>query len=121
MADTKAKRGDLVVTRQDSIGYGGTRDTTSYYVGMVTSINRAGIVQAYKRPGAGAAVRRGVGYGFGSGTPLIVSQDEINVDRAWRAVNRHSYSGHPGQFQPYDTLDEVKAALRPYRRSLRGT
>ena len=122
MADAKARRGDIVVTKHTQIGYGGTADTTDYRIGIVTSVNRAGIVQAYRTP-SGEIIRRSPRYPqvfFGT-DPMIVGQNEVNVDKAWAAVRKHHYPGYPNQPMPYDSLDEVRSTLRRFRTSPSAT
>lgn len=90
----------------------GHRSHDEFTVGVVTNITRDGQVKAY-RP-----------VGWDSPLPLarmgrqlqqtyLMPQTQIDVLGAQKAASEHTW---PGGTTPryYDTLDEVKAALRPH-------
>lgn len=113
----KARRGDLVVvhtTHHDYIiGVGeGVRSHDEFTVGVVTSITREGLVKAY----------RPVGYD----SPILLAhlsrqlqqtylmpQTRVDVAGALKTAAAHTWPGHDYS-RYYDTLDEVKVALRPH-------
>jgi hypothetical protein len=109
---TRAKRGDLVVVVRKSrdfvIGQG-SQERTDIHVGIATSVSREGLVKTYR------------GGLIDSATPVghdqvyVVSAKEIDVERAYAAAREHAYPGHPDQAMPFDSLEEVKALLRPFR------
>jgi hypothetical protein len=119
--EPSARRGDLVVVHTTHLHYivgEGNRSHDEFAVGVVTNITRGGLVKAY----------RPVGYD----TPVLIerlgrqlqqvylmARSRIDVDAALDTARRHTW---PGYDQPryYDTLGEVKDALRPHLHSTLG-
>lgn len=116
MSETqKARRGDLVVVhtlhRYYVIGQG-QQSHDEFTVGVVTNITRDGAVKAY-RP-AGFSEPLPLAYlGRALQQMYLVPQSRIDVPAALKAAEAHTW---PGNDYPryYDTLDEVKDALRPH-------
>jgi hypothetical protein len=119
-----ARRGDLVVIhlRHRDWTAGQPREYDGFWVGQVTSVTRAGLVRLYRPAGTFAWDSDGRGRPD-RGQPLpslwferaaIKSQTEIDVPGALATAACHTWPGHEGQVRGFDTLAEVKAALRPH-------
>jgi hypothetical protein len=115
-----ARRGDLVVVEETTVTHMiGARSaaTTRYTVAVVTSVTRDGAVKSlredHRAAGTGAVreVRR-----MGPRVRLLTfPKDQIDVAAAQQAARDHTWPG--GQpSRPFDTLDEVRDALRPFLR-----
>lgn len=127
----KAKRGDLVViharnTRSDLGSAAGSLTTDRFTVGIVTNITRDGMVKGYKEVGYGGSLYqlkidlksprlRDRPTGFVALN--VMSQERIDVQAAIEAAteNRWSVGGTKGK--PFDSLEALKAALRPCART----
>lgn len=119
-----ARRGDLVVIclRHRDWTAGQPREYDDFWVGQVTSVTRAGLVRLYRPAGTFAWDTDGRGRPD-RGQPLpslwfewaaIKSQKEIDVQGALATAACHVWAGHEGHVRGYDTLKEVRAALRPH-------
>jgi hypothetical protein len=119
-----ARRGDLVVIclRHRDWTAGQPREYDDFWLGQVTSVTRAGLVRLYRPAGTFAWDTDGRGRP-GRGQPLpslwfewaaIKSQKEIDVQGALATAACHVWAGHEGHVRGYDTLKEVRAALRPH-------
>jgi hypothetical protein len=117
VSTVKAKRGDLAVlvtsTRDFYIGEG-ARERTSVDVCEVTNVTRDGIAKRV-RPARYDTPIELARYPHRHQV-FIVPATEIDVPAALTAAAANPWpSGHAGM--PYGSLDEVKAVLRPLRRS----
>jgi hypothetical protein len=116
---TPAKRGDLIAIRTERHDYvvgKETEMTITVEIGVVTSVTRDGVVKAAVVP-----------YGPESNGQVdltrpnhrrsisIVPQDKIDVRDALATYRQHTWPGHRST-QPYASLDEARAALRPHLR-----
>lgn len=110
---TAAKRGDLVViesTHTDFVIGSGSSKRQTFEIGIVTSIDRQGIVQRIKD--AWGSPRRLYSWE----RVYIASKTSVHAEQAHEAAQtQHTYPGHPGQPMPFASLDEAKAFLTPYR------
>lgn len=119
-----ARRGDLVVIhlRHREWKDGQPREYDDFWVGQVTSVTREGLVRLYRAAGTFAWDSDGRGRSD-RGRPLpslwfewaaVKSQKEIDVQGALATAACHVWPGHEGHVRGYDTLAEVKTALRPH-------
>ena len=110
----KARRGDLVVIERKTsyvTTSDGWHESTEYDVGIVTSITRDGLVKACKTRYADSVPMDHI---HGYLRSFIVPQSEIDVVSAVEAARANEWSsGHTGK--PFDSLDEVRDVLRPFK------
>jgi hypothetical protein len=113
----KAKRGDLAVvvtTRRDYVIGRGSQESVDVDVCEVVSITRDGIVKAVHKASWGTIVK--MARWVHPHQVHIVPKTEIDVAAAMEAAAANPWpSGHAGM--PYGSLGEVKAVLRPLRRT----
>ena len=58
------------------------------------------------------------GYRMGAkGRVLVIQSDRIDKADVLRVAREHHWPGHADQPMPFDSLDELRDALRPYLRS----
>jgi hypothetical protein len=119
-----ARHGYLVVIhlRHHEWKDGQPREYDDFWVGQVTSVTRAGLVRLYRPAGTFAWDTDGRGRP-NRGQPLpslwfewaaIKSQKEVDVAGALATAACHTWEGHEGHVRGYDTLKEIRAALRPH-------
>lgn len=119
MTDTavRTRRGDLAIIERVNVSHSttGRTETTEYAVMVVSNLTREGRIKAVKDPRWGddayaQPLERIVGFQ----RILTVPQTEIDVTAAIATARAHVY---PGSTTPraYDSLDDVRAALRPHR------
>lgn len=120
----KAKRGDLVVIQckdLDSIASKG-RDHDRFTVGIVTNITRDGLVKGYQEIGYAGSLyqmkidvksprRHDKPVGFVK--MYVQSQGQIDVQAALEAAKENRWSVGGTQGMPFDSIEAVKAALKP--------
>ena len=120
---TRARRGDLVVVHQhhrDAMQHGDPREYDTFTVGVVTSVTRDGKVKMFKeagrvdepgwqgRPDRGQALPTA-----GFAQALVRSAADIDVPGALATAACRTWE-NTCSVRPYDTLDEVRAALSPH-------
>lgn len=116
MTATPAKRGDLAIIESRHTYYvigQGTTVHNEFTVCEVTSIKRDGSVRAVRSVNLGEStidLARWTGYQ----RIYLVSKARINVADALAAARRNTWPGHSDHPKCYDTLNEVKEALRPH-------
>jgi hypothetical protein len=115
----RAARGDLIVVeRTTSVTFHAptfrTERRVEYVVGRVTNITRDGLVKKYAPVGLGEAP---VELRTGDRT-RIAAKASIDVDGALDAARAHHYDGHPNHPKPFDSLEEVRALLAPFRKEV---
>lgn len=113
------RRGDLVVIAQEHSAHytkGGARTYTTFEIGVITSVSRDGQIKAFRsaynlnEPGGGEPIIIARLAGVTS-TPYFPAS-KIDVQSALKTAYEHRWPG--GQpCRPFDSLDEVRAALRP--------
>jgi hypothetical protein len=113
-AFTAARRGDLVVVHEHVRDYvigQGASEYDRYEVGVVTSVTRDGLVKRYTGTwGSEVTIR-------GHVRCQLVPRAAVDVAGAFAAAKAHTWPGHPTQPKAYESLEEVRAAVRPFRRS----
>lgn len=111
---TAAKRGDLVIVGRKVGSFVIGRpysEQGEYRICVVTNITREGAVKAYRDRDDGATHRLDQVINL-IGIALVPAA-RIDVAAAMKAAADHTWpSGHP--WMPFDSLDEVRAALKPY-------
>lgn len=120
---TAAHRGDGVViaeTHRDYVIGQPMAERTTYELGTVTSITRDGQVKAWWPAHASDAHRVNVPGGYAipgrrAGLWLLPAA-EFDVPGAITAARAHVWPGHES-VKPFDSLEEIRAALRPYKRT----
>ena len=121
-----AKRGDLIVIHQHHRDWslrGETSEYDTYTVGAVTSVTRDGTVKMFKEaghadtPGWDGKPDRGQRMPSGFERTLIMSAEVIDVTGALATAACHVWDGSETQVKAYESLDEVRAALKPHLRS----
>ena len=107
-----AKRGDwLAVVTTETMWYIGQPNETRERVDLmqVTSCKRDGYVKEC-RDASGYIDTR-----WTTGRVLIIPPSVVASDDVRRVALAHHWDGHPNQPKPFDSLNEVRDALRPYR------
>lgn len=113
-----ARKGDLIVVECVSHSYavkGPRTVNTTYRVGVVDSASRTGTVKTWRAVGYGDQLLSSYAQGVKYDKHWVMSEKDVDVDGALGAAKAHHWEGHPGQPQDFDTLDEVRAALRPFK------
>jgi hypothetical protein len=126
-AANAAKRGDLVVFEENHRDYvigSDNREYATFTVGVVTSVTRDGHVKMWRRAGSfdqGKDWRGQPDRGEAAPTRMVrsyvMSATEIDVAGALATAACHVWitdTAHEDHAKPYDTLAEVKAALKPH-------
>lgn len=111
-----AKRGDLVVVHthhNDFIIGEGLRESDHFTVGVVTSITRNGHVKAYRQVGYSDSLKLEL-LGRSLVQVYVIPATQIDVVGAQKTASEHTWPASPTP-RHYDSLAEVKAALRPHR------
>jgi hypothetical protein len=107
----KARRGDLIVVHTHQRELGGY---DHFRVGVVTNITRDGLVKKVQIDGNCAPIPLDC-VGVDIRAYWIQPQDEIDVQAALATAATNPWTHNADlKGKPYDTLDEVKAALRPH-------
>lgn len=102
----KAMRGDLVVTTRiysHMLLHGKTKNTTTYRCGVVTAVNRAGMVKAYA-----LAVYNGADTQHDGSSIWVVPQDVIDVKAAVEGVEARTAD-------EFESLEEITAFLQHFK------
>lgn len=124
MSGVRAKRCDLAVVQyhhRDYVRVEGAREYDDYTVGVVTSVTWEGDVRMFRRAGSfddGPDWRgkpdRGEPLRPGSfARALVMSAGAISVPAALAVAACRVWNGHEDSPRPYESLAEVRAALRP--------
>lgn len=118
----RARRGGLVVIIQEHRNYmigAGSVESTTCEIGIVSSVTREGAVKAYQspryrhEPGGGQSVP--LAY-LPRATALLIPAATIDVEAAFAVAEGRCWHGDGREFdsyRPFDSLDEVRAALKP--------
>lgn len=116
-AARKAKRGELVVfvgQSSTTFAQGGTKTSPSITIGEVTSVDRLGIVKAFRpvdylsSDGSAARKMDNAGSEIRNAQQLFISPDQIDIAAAKEYLRSNGY-------MPFASVDEVKNALRQFR------
>lgn len=108
----KAKRGDwLAVVRTERTFYIGrpTEERERVDLVRVTSCTRDGYVKECEDV---AGYKNGA---WASARVLVIPPTMVAPDDVLRVGREHHYDGHPNQPRPFDSLEELRDALRPFR------
>jgi hypothetical protein len=118
----KTRKGDLILVERIDRDYytdgRGVVERTSYVFGIVASATRDGTPKTWHSLGYGADLIA-EGYAQPVNSRLVhrfwvMSAKDIDVTGVLRAAKAHHWPNHPDQPMPFDSLDEAKAAARPY-------
>jgi hypothetical protein len=115
--ETRVRRGDLAVVERVNVSHSttGRTEAIEYAVMVVSNLTREGRIKAVRDPrwsddAHTQPLERIVGFR----RVHTMSQTEIDVTAAIDAARDHVYPGSTTP-RPYDSLDEVRAALAPHR------
>ena len=124
---TQAKRGDLVVFHEhhrDHVLRGESREYDTFTVGVVTSVTQDGVVKMFRRAGnfdQGPDWRgqrdRGEAAPSRAVRSYVMSSTDIDVTGALATAACHVWitdTAHEDHAKPYDSLEEVRADLKPH-------
>lgn len=115
----KARKGDLVLVERTERSYAigqPTTERTTYTFGVVHSATREGVVKTWSPVGYGDQLVSDYGQQIGRDTAYVMPKSDIDVTGVLGAAKAHHWPGHPGQPQPFDSLDAAKNAARPFKR-----
>jgi len=115
----KASRGDaivIVIVSQESNYVTGAARTTSTRVelGIVTNITRDGLVKKFRAAAYQDSSPRTLDTVIGFQRTLVIPTSQISTQDVEAVARNHHFDGHPGQAKPFSSVDEAKAALKPY-------
>ncbi len=105
-----ARKGTLIVAEENSRTYSTVADTShtarSYRLGVVSSATRGGGVRTWQDIATGDAPKpmRGAFW--------VVPAEVATVAKAAEIAKAHCWPGHPNQPKAFDSLEDIKAALR---------
>jgi len=111
------RRGDLAIIESASRTYyvgAPTETSTRFELGTVASVTREGAIKSVRRLGSAASVKPTPVERL-NGTVLYVSAETVDVHGILAEATRHTYAGSDMP-RPYDSLAEIKALCRAYRR-----
>jgi hypothetical protein len=118
--DRRTRRGDLAVIERTTVTHSRTSRTerTEYTVMVVCSVTRDGRTKAvrddrYPDDGHNIPYPQPLDRMTDLRSILIVPKDSIDTEAALATVRAHTYPDSTTP-RPYDTLDEVREALRPH-------
>ena len=112
----KAKRGDSIAIVKESRSYvigQGSTTKTEVELATVTNITRDGQVKAFRSAWGGAPQPLDRVIGFKQ--LLVIPNAVVSNADVMAVASAHHYVGHPGQPKSWDSLEEVREALKPYR------
>lgn len=113
----RVRRGDLAIVERVNVSHSttGRTETTEYTVMVVSNLTREGRIKAVRDPRWGdAAYAQPLERIIGFRRVHTVSQAQINVAAAVATARAHVYSGSTTP-RPYNSLDDVRAAIGPHR------
>lgn len=111
----RARRGDLVIVHtvhRDFIIGEGPKSHDEFTIGVVTNINRDGAVKAYRPVGTDRPLPL-VYLARSLQNVYLLPKDRVDVEAAMATAAAHTWPGHDYP-RYYDTLGEVRDALRPH-------
>lgn len=115
----EARKGDLVLVERTQRTYvigQPTEERTTYHFGVVHSATRDGQVKTWSSLGYGDQLVSEYGQKLSTGErTYVLPQAEIDVTAALTAAKAHHWPGHPGQPMPFDSLEEARDTVRPFR------
>jgi hypothetical protein len=113
----KARRGDLVALelRRSYHRVNGPRvESTAWEVREVTNVTREGVVKATRRlddpDGRPQLLERELGLL----SRRVIPAGTVDVDAVKATILAHTYDGPAGTLKPFDTLEELRDAVRPH-------
>lgn len=113
----RVRRGDLAIVERINVSHSttGRTETTEYAVMLVSNLTREGRIKAvrdarWSDDGYPQPLDRIVGLQ----RVFTVAQAEVDVAGAIATARAHVYPNSTTP-RPYDSLDEVRSALRPHR------
>ena len=113
----KAKRGDSVaIIAEKSCYASGTGRTvrTEIELGTVTSITRDGAVKAYRSAGWSSSTSLLIERVVGFKQLLVIPAGMVDPADVLTVAKAHHWDGHPNQPKHWESVEELRAALRPY-------
>lgn len=113
----RTRRGDLAIVERVNISHStsGRTETTEYAVMVVSNLTRDGRIKAVRDPRWGDdAYPQPLDRMIGFRRIHTVPQADIDVAAATATARAHVFPGSTTP-RPYDSLDEVRAALSPHR------
>jgi hypothetical protein len=121
--EATARRGDLIIIRLRHRDHadGGSWDHDELRAGQVTAVTRGGLARLYRpagdfpgEPDGQGRPDRGVPLPAGFQRAWIMSARRVDVQGALATAACRTWPGHEDQARGYDTLEDVRAALRPH-------
>ena len=116
-----AKRGMVLVHHEhsrcwvnDAPGRGHVAESDDFTIGVVTSVTRDGVVKRFRSAECGTERPGPADKRFGGKVYLAPG---VDPEGAIEAARSHTWPGHPDQPMPFGSLEEIRAALRPYRQA----
>lgn len=124
----RARKGDLVLVRTASHNFYSTAalmeakaagrelkaEDTAYTFGVVASATRDGVVKTWCAVGCGNDLVNTYAQPVGTSMCWVTSSKKIDVPGVLSAAKKHHWDNHPGQPEPFTSLEDAVSVARPF-------
>lgn len=119
-----ARKGDLVLVEDVSHDYVagvGRSERVSYQFGVVASATRDGLVKSFRSIGWGDDLLSESAELLRGRRCVVASRSDLtSVEGVLVSAKAHHWPGHPGQPMPFDSVEDARDVVRPFRLAAAG-